>query len=334
MPASPDVVRESFLNAFKPFPQGLRPEILSERLGLTTDALKEIRAGLSADGFRFSEDEDGRWNLADAPDALYPYWIRAGLNCDRLARQIYYRAEVESTQDIAFELMVEGRPHGTIVVADHQTGGRGRGSRQWYSTPGQSLLFSVLLDLEPPDTFASVLTVAIATSLARAIQDVADLPARIKFPNDILVRGRKVAGILLEVRDYGVPPPRAVAGVGINVNQLPEEIPEPVRDSATSLRAERRDREPILRARLLRATLRELEKWLDQIRQGHYDDLENAWNRYSAMEGRELRFRAGGGEELSGRVVDASIRQGLLIRLASGEERRYRLEHLNDVRFL
>lgn len=333
MPSLPDEVRESFLDEFKPFPEGLRPELLSERMGVPIDTLSTIRASLSKDGFRFTEDAEGRWKLVGAPDLLLPYWIRAGLRCDRLAQQIYYRQEVPSTQDIAFELMVEGRPHGTLVVAEHQTGGRGRGNRVWYSTPGQSLLFSILLDLEPPDTFASVLTVAMATALARAMQDVADLPARIKFPNDLMVRGKKVAGILLEVRDYGVPPPRAVAGVGVNVNQLAEEIPEQVRDTATSLRAERRDREPVSRVRLLRATLRELERWLDQIRENQYDDLENAWNRYSAMEGKEIHFRAGG-EEVAGRVLDASIRQGMLVRLTGGEERRFRLEHLTDVRFL
>ncbi|MGH7162929.1 MAG: biotin--[acetyl-CoA-carboxylase] ligase [Planctomycetota bacterium] len=332
MPESVDQLRETFLGSFRPFPQGLRPETLAERTGLDVARLETLREGLSGDGFRFETDAEGRWKLADAPDLLLPYWIRAGLRCDRLAKQIYYRDEVVSTQDIAFELMVEGRPHGTLVVAEHQTGGRGRGTRSWHNNPRQSLLVSLLLDLEPPDTFASVLTVAIATALARAIQDVADLPARIKFPNDVVVRGKKVAGILLEVRDYGVPPPRAVAGVGVNVNQLPDDFPDELRETATSLRAERRDKAPVPRVRLLRNILLQLERWLDQIAENEYDDLENAWNRFSAMEGKEIRCKAGG-EEVAGRVLDASIRQGMLLRLPTGEERRFRLEHLADVRF-
>lgn len=323
----------TFLNVFRPNPQGLRPEIICERTGLSEETLGPIRERLEEDGFVIEEDDEGRWILAERPDRLLPYWIRAGLRCDRLAGQVYYREEVRSTQDIAFELIVEGRPHGTLVIAEHQTGGRGRGSREWFSTPYKSVLFSVLLDLEPPDTFASALTIAIATAVARAIQDVAGLPARIKFPNDIVLRGRKVAGILLEVRDYGVPPPRAVAGVGINVNQLKEELPETVRESATSLREEHPDKEPVRRARLLRYVLRELEKWLDRIAEGNYDDLENAWNRFSAMEGSEVRFLAGG-EEVRGRVVDARIREGVLVRHPDGSEKRYRLEHLSDLRFL
>ena len=83
------------------------------------------------------------------PDRLLPYWIQAGLRCDRLGKCVYYKDTVTSTQDVAFELMVEGRPHGTIVLADHQTAGRGRSNRNWQSTPGKCLLFSLLLDLEP-----------------------------------------------------------------------------------------------------------------------------------------------------------------------------------------
>ena len=330
-PVAEDVL-EAFLHAFRPFPEGLRPDTIHERTGIDQDRFPAIRKQLEQDGFEFAEDEDGRWQLRSAPDLLYPYWIRAGLRCDRLGGQIYYKDEVASTQDIAFELMVEDRPHGTMVVAEHQTGGRGRGAREWFSVKGKSLLFSILLDLEPPDTFASVLTIALATSVARAIQDVGGLPARIKFPNDIVIRGKKVAGILLEVRDYGTPTRRAVAGVGVNVSQQPEDFDESIKDIATSLLVERAE-ETVRRPRLLRHILREMEKWLDHIARDHYADLENAWNRFSAMEGKEVQFLKGG-EEIRGRVVDARIREGLLVRLPTGKEQRFRLEHLSELRFL
>jgi BirA family biotin operon repressor/biotin-[acetyl-CoA-carboxylase] ligase len=325
-------VLAAFLNEFRPRPQGLLPETISERTGIERTLLPAVRERLSHDGFIFEDDPEGRWILVNKPDRLLPYWIRAGLRCDRLGSQIYYQDVVASTQDIAFEMLAEGRPHGTLVVADHQTGGRGRGQRVWHSTPGKSLLFSLLLDLEPPDTFASVLTVAIATSLARAMQDVAGVPARIKFPNDILVRGKKVAGILLEVREYGVTH-RVVAGVGVNVNQLHDELPEEIRDIATSLREERKDKEPVRRPRLLRHILQDLERWLERIRQGDFADLEGAWNRFAAMEGKDVRFLRGG-EEVRGVVTGVSLREGLLVRLPGGEEKRYRLEHLSDFTFV
>jgi len=331
MESTQEDVLATFLNEFRPRPQGLSPDAICERTGIDPGALPGIRARLKQDGFVFEADEEGRWKLTERPDRLWPYWVKAGLRCDRLATQVYYEDEVESTQDIAFELMVEGRPHGTLVVAEHQTGGRGRTQRHWYSNPGKSLLFSILLDLEPPETFASVLTIALSTAVARAIQDVAGVPARIKFPNDILVHGKKVAGILLEVRDYGVPA-RAVAGVGINVNQFRDELDASIRDQATSLREETRDKEPVRRARLLRSILRELEAWLERISQDDYDDLEDAWRRFSAMEGKEVRFLCGG-EKLAGRVLGVTIREGLAVRLPTGEEKRFRLEHLSELRF-
>jgi BirA family biotin operon repressor/biotin-[acetyl-CoA-carboxylase] ligase len=320
----------TFLGQFRTAPQGYRPETLSERLGLGVEELEAIRERLATDGFVFETDEEGRWSLALMPDRLLPYWVRAGLRCDRLGKEIYYKDEVVSTQDIAFELMVEGRAHGTLVLAEHQSGGRGRGEHVWHSTPGKSLQFSLLLDLEPPDTFASVLTIAIATAVARAIQDVAGLPARIKFPNDILVRGKKVAGILLEVKDYGVPTRRAVAGVGINVNQLVDELPEEVRGIATTLREEVPDHEPIRRSRLLRYMLRELEQSLERIQRADFNALEDAWNRFSPMEGKDVTLFKGAGK-FEGRILEANIREGLLVRLPDGTRERIRLEHITDL---
>ncbi|MEM8883208.1 MAG: biotin--[acetyl-CoA-carboxylase] ligase [Planctomycetota bacterium] len=319
----------TFLSSFRPAPQGLLAESLAERLGYTPEQMEAFRARLAEDGFSFDVLDDGRWQLADKPDKLLPYWIRAGLRCDRLGSSVYYAEEVESTQDIAFELMVEGRPHGTLVVAEHQTSGRGREQRTWYTTAGKSLCFSVLLDLEPPDTFASVLTIAIAASVARAIQDLAGLPARIDFPNDIMVRDKKIAGILLEVKDYGVEQTRAVAGVGVNVNQLPEDFPEEIRAFASSLRIEHREDDPIPRPRLLRYILRELEKWLDGIAKGDFEELEQEWNRFANLVGQEVLVERGE-DKIKGRVLEASIRSGLKLRTEDGEQT-IRLEHVAEL---
>jgi len=328
-----DEVLQVFLNAFRPFPKGVLPDTLAERVGVPVEDLPALRARAEVDGFGFESDDDGRWILAEMPDTLAPYWVKAGLRCDRLGHHVYFSEEVETTQDVAFELMAEGHTHGTLVLAEHQTAGRGRGDRTWFTTPKKSLVFSLLLDLEPPETFASVLTVATATALARAVQEIADLPARIKFPNDVMVRDKKVAGILLEVKDLGGDLRRAVAGVGINVNQEPGDFPEELREIATSLRAEHHDKMPIRRARLLRRTLFELEHWLDQIAQGRFEELEEAWQRFSGMQGREAEFVTGG-ERFRGRVLEATLRSGFKFRLESGEQRDVRLEHVSELTLL
>ncbi|MFQ5843520.1 MAG: biotin--[acetyl-CoA-carboxylase] ligase [Planctomycetota bacterium] len=331
MTVEADRVLEGFLETLERVEEGVRPEELAQDLQIDAGAVGEIRARLEGQGFRFAEEE-GRWRLASAPDRLLPHWVRARLRTDRLGALVYYRAEVASTQDIAFELIVEGKPHGTLVIAEHQTAGRGRSGREWLSAPHRCLLFSLVVELEPPGTFASVLTVATSTALARAIREVADLPVSIRFPNDILVRNRKVGGILIETRDYGVPPPRAVVGVGVNVNQSKRELPKKLRDHATSLRLERRGHEPISRVALLRRILTDLERWIDQVALERYRDLEEAWNRYTGLEGREVVFAAAA-EEVRGRILQATLRDGLRVRVAGGAERTYRLEHVADLRW-
>ena len=330
MTVEADRILEALLGALDKAPDGVRRDDLAEFLQTDAAVLDRAWAALKKEGFEVREEE-GLWTLVRTPDRLLPHWVRARLRTDRIGAMIYYRDEMPSTQDVAFELIVEGRPHGTLVVAEHQTSGRGRSDRDWVSTHGRGLLFSIVLELEPPDTFASVLTVATATAVARGIRQVTDLPATIKFPNDILVRGKKVAGILIEAKDYGVPPPRAVVGVGINVNEALDDLPEDLRESATSLRLERRDQEPISRVALLRRILTELERWLDQIALGRFEVLDEAWSRLSGLEDREVAFVCGG-EPVRGRVLEAGIREGLLLRSAGGKEQRYRLEHIIDLR--
>ena len=109
----------------------------------------------------------------------------------------------------------------------------------------------------------------------------------------------------------------------MNVNQLEEDFPEDLREIATSLRIERREKAPLRRARLLRRILCDLERWLDQVSHGRYEELDEAWNRYSGLVGSEADFIAAG-EPGSGRILDATLRKGLLIRLTDGRERLFR----------
>ena len=113
-----DEVLQVFLNAFRPFPKGVLPDTLAGRVGVSVEDLSALRARAERAGFVFESDDDGRWILTDMPDTLAPYWVKAGLRCDRLGHQVFFSEEVETTQDVAFELMAEGRTHGTLVFVD------------------------------------------------------------------------------------------------------------------------------------------------------------------------------------------------------------------------
>lgn len=154
-------------------------------------------------------------------------------------------AECESTQ----LLLGPDDPEGAIATTDHQTAGRGRLGRAWIEAPGTSALVSVLLR-PPPGRKASELSLVAAAAAALALEDVTGTAAQVKWPNDVLLAGRKVAGILAELRGGAV-----VLGIGVNVNQTEEQLPRDARVPPGSLRAldgVERDREGVLAAVLHR----------------------------------------------------------------------------------
>jgi BirA family biotin operon repressor/biotin-[acetyl-CoA-carboxylase] ligase len=199
----------------------------------------------------------------------------------------------DSTNERAHELASAGAPHGTLVTAAEQTAGRGRQGRTWTAPPGRALLLSLVLRVEQPAP------VPLAAGVATA-ETVGD-HARIKWPNDVLVEGRKVAGILAEGRPQEG---WAVLGIGLNVAIRPGTFPPELRDSAGTLGRAPTDVEPTLH-RLLEA----LERWLD----ADQDSVIAAWRARDALEGRRIEWADGVGKAVG---IDDAGR--LLVGTSSG----------------
>ena len=165
---------------------------------------------------------------------------------------------VDSTQTVAFTLAAEGAPHGTAVVADTQQQGRGRHGRIWRDAPGQCLLLSVLLRPTTAPAALPALSLVAAVAVADALEQAAGLSPRLKWPNDVLVEGRKIAGILLESR-FGADPV-VVIGIGLNLGRYA--VPDDMREHATSVAlagGRWLDRETALNA-----VLRSLHDWVER----------------------------------------------------------------------
>lgn len=159
----------------------------------------------------------------------------------RMMRFLGVPAEVHetlgSTNDEAFRRAREGAPEGLVVLADHQTSGRGRLGRSWFDDTGRSLMFSILLRPSIPLQSYPLLALALASSIAEAGAEIVGEPLTVKWPNDVLHRGRKVCGILAESRALRPgEPPVLVLGAGVNVNYEEKDFPGELRDRATSLR--------------------------------------------------------------------------------------------------
>ena len=182
--------------------------------------------------------------------------IQSGLGTQWAGQDIVYFKEIDSTNRYAKKLAAEGAAHGTLVLADTQTAGRGRRGHSWISPAGSSISMTLILRPEVPPAQVAKISLLTALATANAIRRVTGLDARIKWPNDIVAGGRKVCGMLMEMDATPEKVASVVAGVGINVHQT--QFPEEIAHSASSLDllAGRR----ISRSAIVRAFLQEYER--------------------------------------------------------------------------
>lgn len=185
--------------------------------------MKQQNRTLSSDGFE---------------DRYEPDRLRAALTSRDFGRVMRYNEQVTSTNDVILDMAEQGAPHGTVCLADEQTDGRGRRGYRWFSRPGCGIWTSILLRPGLSAARTPPLTLCAAAAAARALEAAANVPVEIKWPNDLLIRNRKVAGILAETRGAAADEPVVVVGMGINVNHTRDLFPETISDSATSLRIE------------------------------------------------------------------------------------------------
>jgi BirA family biotin operon repressor/biotin-[acetyl-CoA-carboxylase] ligase len=220
---------------------------------------------------------------------------------------------VDSTQAIVFALAADGAPDGTAVVAAHQREGRGRRGRSWTAPPGTALLVSVLVrPLVPPKTVPLYSFVA-AVAVADTVERLAGLPARLKWPNDVLVGGAKIAGILLEART-SAPGDIAVAiGIGLNLGQT--EFPADLRTPATSIRvASGRD---IVPAAALSALQPALAAWRQRFEREGFAPVRERWLALAETLGRRVRV-----DDMEGVAVDLDDDGALVLEADDGARRR------------
>ena len=212
--------------------------------------------------------------------------LRATLAGRRVGGDIVYFGILSSTMDEARRLAEEGWPEGLVVVAEEQTAGRGRFDRHWISSPGDSLSFSVLL--RPSSEQLPHVNMAATLAVAKAVASLTGHTSSIKWPNDVRVGGRKVAGILIET-DSGIGELRyAVVGIGVNVNLDASEYPE-IASTATSIAAESGSHED--GTQVLRAILEHLDDMYGDVRRGR--SLTEEWSEHLDTLGRNVEVRWG-----------------------------------------
>lgn len=266
---------------------------------------------------------------ASRPQPLTADAIRSGLKTKRFGQAFHVYDQIESTNITALALAEQGAPEGTVILADSQTQGRGRMGRHWISPPNVNLYLSIILrpDGDPPR--AGLWSLAAAVAVARTIEQATTLPARLKWPNDILVHDKKVSGLLLESAIRNGRFKHLILGIGLNVNLTRDVLPDALRSSVTSLREEL-GRE-VDRIKLFQRLLEQLENQHQSFQTEPPRKVLEAYSALSETLGRSVTVLDHAGE-WTGEAVGLTPEGALILRRDDRKEVIIRSEDVVHVR--
>lgn len=284
-------------------------EELSRLLSVSRTAVWKHIQALKADGYDIESVPKKGYVLKAAPDRLKPAEIITHLKTKWVGHNIHYCESVDSTNNVAKRLAEEGCENGLVVVSEEQKGGKGRLSRGWFSPFACGDWFSVVL--KPPflPQEASKCTLLAAVAVVKAVNKYKGVNAAIKWPNDILLNGNKLVGILTEMSAEFGKINHIVIGIGINVNVPKSIVPDDIKDSAISV-ADAAE-EPVSRVQILADVLLNIEELYEQVLQSGFAPVLQEWRKYSCTLGQQVKVIAPD-ETYCGTALDID-EDGLLI---------------------
>lgn len=291
-------------------------EMISRELHISRTAVWKHINGLRDAGYKVEAIPSRGYHLLSSPDVLSLDEVRHMLSATRIGRQLVCLPETSSTNADAFRLAEGGAEEGTVVIADAQSGGKGRRGRVWESPAGVNLYCSVVLRPAIMPHEAPQLTFLSAVAVARAIEGTTALKPEIKWPNDVLIKGRKVAGLLNEMSAETDGINFVILGIGVNLNMTAAQFPRDVRTPATSLLLEQG--RPVNRVQFAVAMLAELDRlYADFLRHG-FGPVRDEWQQRCNANGREVVVSDGGVDTVRGMFHGIDGDGALLVRCPDG----------------
>jgi len=271
---------------------------------------------LRTEGYEIEASPHLGYRLAGVPDSLIPSEIKWKLKTKVFGREVISYRKVDSTNDAAYELAEKGIKEGTVVLAEEQGRGKGRHGRSWQSPPKGGIYMSCVLRPEMAPNEIARITLLAAVAAAKSIRKATGLGAVIKWPNDILVNGKKVCGILTEMKAEQDSVDFIILGIGINVNTPVRSLPK----GATSLKEEARAagrKTDLSRVEIVKRILEALEAEYRTLKEEGFKPIIEEWRRLSAMLGSRIRV-ALQNRALEGQAHDIDPDGSLIVRLDSG----------------
>lgn len=264
-------------------------QLLAEQLNISRSAVWKHMKDLEKDGYHIEAKSRLGYRIVEAPDKVSENTLKWGLKTKWLGQRIIHKQSIPSTQTLAHELAQQGTQHGTVVIADEQTEGKGRMNRPWQSVSEKGIWLSMILKPSIPPFLAPQLTLLTATVLADVITAHTNIRPQIKWPNDILMNGKKVAGILTEMQAEQDRILYVVIGIGLNVNQTYDDLHKNIQQTATSLYCET-DKEWDIK-QLIHEMLLTFEKSYATYIEHGFPNVKNKWESYGFKIGEEINIK-------------------------------------------
>lgn len=287
-------------------------EEISRRLGITRAAIWKNMEALRRTGYTIEALPRVGYRLISIPDKLLPWEIKVGLDTDVIGHNIIYEEDLGSTMDEAVRLANDNAAEGTVIFAEHQTKGRGRMGKHWVSPAGTGLYLSLIIRPRIMLKDAAKLTLLTGVAVCEAVNGFTQAGAGIKWPNDILIGGKKLAGILTEMNAELDCIRFVVIGIGMNVNTPLSRLPK----EAISLKAA--IGKHCDRISFAREILRSFESWYKTLQQVGFDPVLDRWRELSCTLNKQITFRERD-KEWSGKAIDIDNDGSLLVRLPDGK---------------
>ncbi len=264
-------------------------EKISQQLGCSRTAIWKHIDELRKSGYELESAPRKGYRMVSKGDGIKPHEVKVKLKTERIGSEQTYFDAVESTQVVAHKLAQEGAQEGHAVIANEQTAGKGRLGRKWHSRSGTSISMSIILRPNLPPQQTPQMTLLTAVAVVRAIKQQTGISCQIKWPNDILINGKKLVGILTEMQADPDVVHSVIVGIGVNVNQQASDMAPDIREIATSLAIEKG--EAVERAGLIAAIFNEFEALYDLYLESGFSTIRSLWEAHSISVGTFLYAR-------------------------------------------
>jgi BirA family biotin operon repressor/biotin-[acetyl-CoA-carboxylase] ligase len=296
--------------------QYISGEEISNGLKVSRTAVWKYINQLKNMGYVIESQTNKGYRLVTSPDSLMPQEIKENLHTNFIGQHIQFLEEVDSTNLYAKRMAENSFEDGTVIIAEEQLKGKGRMGRDWVSPKGKGIWMTLMLKPKISPADAAKITLLAACAVCRAIEEIGGVYPKIKWPNDIVLNGKKLCGILTEMSVELDEINYLIVGIGVNVNIELDDLPKQIQNIATSIQIEKGS--SIIRKELAATIMNNFESYYSTfISKGSIKDYINEYKEKSAILGKEVRVISSS-LELQGTVADISEEGQLLLRLEDG----------------